>query len=73
MMMPWRATYSCRVAIHHQEARHGRAHGRRPMYVSTEEARAHPAVPKNLNYRIRGPLLPKFKRAERTAPVGQAQ
>ena len=45
-MMTWRATYSCRVAIMEGDyaARQGRAHGGRPMYVSTE--------------RERGPILP---------------
>ena len=74
-MMTWRATYSCRVAIMEGDyaARQGRAHGGRPMYVSTERERG-PILPSpDLNYRIRGPPLPKFKRAERTAPVGQAQ
>jgi hypothetical protein len=50
------------------------------MYVSTERGRearpggpsCHPS-PKISTIGFVGPFAPKFKRAERTAPVGQAQ
>ena len=80
MMMPWRATYSCRVAIMEgirlritQRGKGGPTGKAHVRHVSTERKRG-PILPSpDLNYRIRGPPLPKFKRAERTAPVGQAQ
>jgi hypothetical protein len=72
MMMAWRATYSCRVAIIDWEDYYavvkgtGEPMGKAHVRVHGERG---PVLPSpDLNYRIRGSHLHKFKRAERARP-----